>query len=191
MLVAAIAVFGLSNVNAQEEVTTGGFSNGDVYISGSAGFNSSKQGDFKSSGFNFSPSVGFFVTDNIALEANLLFGTSTNPSDDKTTNFGGALGANYFFTPASQFSFTLGAAVSYTKSKFEPDGGDSQDANNVGFAIAPGINYFVSDHFALRATVGALSYSSSKLDQDGAEARNAFGLNLNLSNINFGVTYKF
>ncbi|WP_296383341.1 OmpW family outer membrane protein [Winogradskyella sp.] len=191
LFMAAVAVFGFTSVNAQEETTTGGFANGDIYVSGSVGFNSAKQADAKSNSFNFSPSVGYFINDNIALELNLLIGTAEAANDDKTTNIGAGLGARYFFTPSNQFSFTLGAGVSYTNSKFEPNGGAEAKFNTFAIAVTPGVNYFVSDCIALRASVGALSYSSAKADVDGAEALNNFGLNLNLSDINFGITYKF
>lgn len=191
MFMAAVAVFGFSNVNAQDDATTGGFANGDVYVSGTVGFNSYKYGEAKSNNFSFSPSVGYFVSDNIAVELNLLVGTSKNTSDDKTTTLGAGLGATYFFTPANQFSFTVGAGVSYANYKTEFDGGGDYKQNGFGVAVAPGLNYFVSNAIALRASIGALSYTSVKADVDGAEAENNFGLNLNLSNINFGITYKF
>ncbi|WP_298902774.1 OmpW family outer membrane protein [uncultured Psychroserpens sp.] len=191
LLMTAVAVFGFSNVNAQDENTTGGFEKGDVYVSGTVGYNSTKEGDFKTNRFDFMPTVGYFVSENIALEANLIIGSSEDADDDKTSTFGAGLGATYFFTPASQFSFTVGAGVAYTNAKFEPNGGTETKVNAFAIAVAPGLNYFVSDCFALRASIGALSYASAKPDVDGAESANAFGLNLDLSDINFGVTYKF
>jgi outer membrane protein W len=158
------------------------------------GFNSGKQGDFKTNTFDFVPAVGFFVSDNIALEANLIVGSGKDEFgefEDKVSSFGGALGATYFFTPASRFSFTVGAGLSYVSSKFEQTGEEDLSNDTFAIAVAPGINYFISNHFALRASVGALSYSSSKNDTPNAEAFNSFGLNLDLSDINFGVTYKF
>jgi len=189
LLITAIAVFGFT-VNAQEE-TSRGFENGDVYASGTVGFTTTSVADFDSNEFNFSPSVGFFVTDNIAIEAGLTFGSSEDFSEDKASTFGGTLGANYFFTPANDFSFTLGAGLAYQSTKLEPNAGGEAKLNTFAVAVAPGINYFVSDCIALRASVGALSYASSKPDVDGAEATNTFGLNLDLSDINFGITYKF
>lgn len=191
LLMAAVAVFGFTNVNAQDENTTGGFAEGDVYVSGSVGFSTTKVADFKSNDFNFSPAVGYFISDNIALEANLLIGSGEDFDEDKTSTFGAGLGATYFFTPSSQFSFTVGAGVSYASTKFEPNGGEEAKVNAFGIAVAPGLNYFVSDCFALRASVGALSYTSAKPDAEGAESTNTFGLNLDLSDINFGVVYKF
>lgn len=198
LLLTAVAVFGLSNVSAQEEnkTTTGGFAKGDVYASGTVGFSSAKQDEAKSSAFTFSPSAGYFINDNIALEAILIYGSSTvedGGPEEKTTSFGGGLGATYFFTPGKQFSFIVGAGVTYVNSKSEIDvsGTDDFKVNTFGIAVAPGVNYFVSDCIALRASIGALSYASSKADVDDAEALNTFGFNLDLSDINFGVTYKF
>lgn len=194
LLMAAIAVFGFTNVNAQEEESKGGFAKGDIYASGTVGFNSISQGDAKENEFTFSPAAGFFVNDNIALEFNLVVGSATSEfggAEDKLNSFGAGVGATYFFTPADRFSFTTGLGVVYVNSKNEPAGGGEVKVDTFGVAVAPGINYFVSDCFALRASIGALSYTTSKADFDGAEAVNTFALNLDLSDINFGVTYKF
>lgn len=192
MLFAAVAVFGLSNVNAQEEAASSGFAQGDIYATGSLGFNSTKYGDSKTNDFTFSPAVGYFVSDNIALELNVLVGSGKDSDDNKTSTFGGGLGATYFFTPASQFSFTLGLGASYATQKLKYDDNRSDRKwNGFGVALVPGLNYFVSDSIALRAGIGALSYTSVKADISGADADNSFGLNLDLTDINFGVTYKF
>ncbi|MFD2824749.1 outer membrane beta-barrel protein [Lacinutrix iliipiscaria] len=192
-LFAALALFAL-NVNAQEEKATdgtGGFAKSDIYLSGTVGINTWKQDDAKSNSYAFMPSVGYFLSDNIALELGLSVGGGEDTGENKTNTFGANLGARYFFTPANQFSFTVGAGFGYMSSKYEPNGGDESKTNTFGFSVAPGLNYFVSNCFALRASIGALSYTSEKGDWDGAEAANSFGFNLDLSDINFGVTYKF
>ncbi len=199
LLIAAVAVFGFTNVNAQDDKTVGGFAEGDFYASGSIGYNSTEVGDFDVNSFTFSPSVGYFINENIALEATLIFGSSETTADfegdsvgvDNST-FGGGLGATYFFTPSNQFSFTIGAGASYTstKSEFDVDGSEELTTNTFGIAVAPGVNYFISECIALRASVGALSYTSSKLDVDGAESVNSFNINMNLTDINFAITFK-
>tara|TARA_R110002111_G_scaffold57012_3_gene96821 strand:+ start:3883 stop:4467 length:585 start_codon:yes stop_codon:yes gene_type:complete len=190
LFTAAIAVLGFTNVNAQEEATTTGFAKGDLFVSGSVGFNSSKTGDAKSNNLNFSPSVGYFISENIALEVNLMIGSGEDAVDTKTTDLGAGLGATYFFTPSNKFSFTVGAGFGYANSKVEFDGGGEVKVDSFRFAVAPGVHYFISDKFALRASVGALSYESTKAD--GADdATNDFGLNIDLSDINFGLVYKF
>lgn len=189
-LCAAVAVLGLTSVNAQDGGTMG-FNQGDLFLSGGVGFDSSTTGDAKSNGLTFSPSIGYFVSNNIALELQLLVGSTTAPNDDKTAQFGAGLGATYFFTPVNQFSFTVAAGFAYLTDTDKPDVGDESKVNTFVFSIAPGLNYFVSNHFALRTSIAALSYSSSKADVSGAEATNDLGVNIDLSNINFGVTYKF
>ena len=193
LLMTAVAVFGFANVSAQEE-DTAGFAKGDVYVSGTVGFTSASQDEVKQNNLNFSPSVGYFITDNIAAEFGLIVGSNKVENGDferTLSDFGAALGANYFFTPSSKFSFIIGAGLTYVSTTDKEDGFEDVKVNTFAIAVAPGINYFVSSSFALRASIGALSYSSTKADIDGAEALNTFRLNLDLSNVNFGVTYKF
>lgn len=185
LLVIAMVAAGFT-ANAQEEKAKGGFVKEDLYISGSVGYNTVDDADV----YTFSPSVGYFVSDNIALELGLTIGGSEIGTTE-TNAFGVNIGANYFFTPENDFSFVVGAGLSYVSTGSEIAGVEQADVNAFGIAIAPGINYFVSESIALRASVGALSYATSKVDVDGAESVNSFGLNLNLSDINFGITYKF
>ncbi|WP_299388231.1 outer membrane beta-barrel protein [uncultured Lacinutrix sp.] len=191
LFTAAIAVLGFTSVNAQEDTTVGGFEKGDVYVSGTVGFTTTSVADVDSNQFEVSPSVGYFISENIALEAGLSYGSGEDFAEDKTSSFGGSLGANYFFTPSNTFSFTLGAGVNYKADKTEPNGGEESTVNTFGIAVSPGISYFVSDSFSLRASFGALSYDNAKGDWDNAEAVDTFGLNLDLSEIKFGVAYKF
>jgi opacity protein-like surface antigen len=192
LFIAAVAVLGLTNVNAQEETTSYGFQNGDLYVSGEVGFTSYKQGDAKSNQFTFSPSLGYFVSDHIALELGLIVGSGKNTNDDKTNVIGGEFGAIYYCTPSNQFSFTVGAGFAYQSYTFKPSAPASDSKTNAfGFAVSPGLSYFVSKNVALRGSIGAISYSSSKQDFDGAEAVNQFNINLDLSDFNLGVVYKF
>jgi hypothetical protein len=199
LLTSVVAFFALLNVNAQEkETVSGGFAQGDTYISGTLNYisNTVSDRDYKYSEFTFSPSVGYFIDDNIALELTLYVGSNSEidylGDDYKYNNFGGGLGAVYFFTPDSKFSFTTGAALAYVSSKSEFNGIKSDDSYNVfSIGVLPGVSYFVSEAFALKASIGVLSYASGKSTADGALVSNTFNLNLDLSEVNFGLTYKF
>lgn len=204
----ALMAFGLSN--AQEEASGSGFSRGDVFLSGSAGFSSTKTGDAEHNVFNIIPRAGYFVNSNIAV------GLQAGYSKDATTDVGpvtgqlldtdittveiGAFG-RYYFTPASDFSLFVDLSVSYGTVNREQDAatgpgpGDIvtvEDEFNGFFAgFAPGVNYFISDHFALEATFGVLNYSTIKPDADGAESTDNFDIGINMSDINLGLIYKF
>src|SRR5690606_17220279 len=149
---AAVFVFGL--VNAQE-TESNGFAKGDVFLSGSVGFSSESTGDVKTNGFNITPSAGYFVSENIAVGLSLGY-TSTkdeapNREDIKYSEFGiGAFG-RYYFTPANKFSLFGQLGVGSQNGKYE-QGSTEVKADGFNVAVAPGINYFVSEHFAREAT---------------------------------------
>ncbi|NJM80119.1 MAG: porin family protein [Flavobacterium sp.] len=192
LLFAAVAVFAFGVSNAQEESSDGGFSQGDVYATGSLSISNTKMGDIKSDGYSFSPGVGYFVNENIALEAGLVINKATITVIDEeleAKGFGGSLGAKYYFTPANKFSFFAGLGVGYLTQKVGID--ETVDFNTLSVSVIPGVNYFLNNNFAIQASLGGLGYSSSKFDVEDAEASNTFALGLNLTNVNFSLLYKF
>lgn len=198
LLFSAAAVFAFTFANAQETTSTGGFSTGDVFISGSIGFGSEKTGDFKTNEFNFSPRAAYFVSDNISLGLALGYNNTKQDEDFgfgttevKTNTFEiGAFG-RYYFMPASQFSLFTQLGVNYGTTKSEAEGEEFNKANGFNVEFAPGISYFISDHFALEATFGVLGYTTVKPDADDADSTNTFEFGLDMSDINFGLLYKF
>ncbi|WP_159802264.1 outer membrane beta-barrel protein [Flavobacterium sp. MK4S-17] len=199
ILLSAVALMAFGFANAQEETTGKGFSQGDVFISGSLNFTSEKTGDFKTNGIIVSPRAAYFVDNNIAVGLSLGFASSkgdvTEEGDTfevKTTAFEiGAFG-RYYFTPANDFSLFGQLNVAYATAKTEVDVVDTEvKVNGINIGVAPGISYFVSDHFALEATFGILGYTTVKPDFDGADSTDTFQIGLDLSDINFGVVYKF
>ncbi len=191
LTVAAVFAFGFAN--AQEEAKGEGFSKGDVFISGSVGFssNDNKATGVKTDMFNVTPRAAYFVTENIAVGLSLGF-AQTKEADDKATEFKVGAFGRYYFTPASKFSVFGQLGFDYFNNKVEtstPLGSVEAKSNGFDVAVAPGVSYFVSKNFALEATFGRLGYRTSK--PDGGEATNNFGLNVDLSNINLGLVYKF
>lgn len=207
IILSAVALMAFSLSYAQEDASATGFSQGDVFLSGSAGFSSTKTGDAKHNVFNVIPRAGYFVNNNIAI------GLQVGYSKDAATNVGpvtgelldtdmttievGAFG-RYYFTPASKFSLFADLSVSYGTVKREQDALAGEDIitvedkfNGVFAGFAPGVNYFISDHFALEATFGVLNYSTIKPDADGAESTDNFEIGLNMSDISLGLIYKF
>lgn len=72
VILSVAAVFAFGFANAQETVSEG-FSKGDVFINGAIGFGSTKTGDNKTTGFEVAPSVGYFLTENVAVGVRLGF----------------------------------------------------------------------------------------------------------------------
>lgn len=191
LLLSAVAVFAFTFANAQDGE---GFSKGDVFISGSVGFNSSKQGDAKSNEFSFSPAAGYFLTENIAAGARLNVVSGENTDESTYSEFGAEVFGRYYFTPASKFSLFGELAVGFGNEKTEREIGlvkvETKHAN-FGVNAGVGVNYFLSSNFAIEAKWAGLGYNSRKADVDNAEAENKFGLNVDMSSINLGLVYKF
>ena len=200
VLLSALAVFAFTFANAQEEETkgNGGFSKGDVFVSGSFGIASDKAYDLnsfdfvESTGFSIMPKVGFFVTENIAVGGKLGFASMKAEVDgfdiEETSELSlGAFG-RYYFTPASQFSVFAELGLDYNTVDYKL--ADLQK-NGFGANLGLGLSYFVSSNFALEANVGVLGFNSEKFDVDGAETESSFGLGANLTNVSLGVVYKF
>lgn len=181
VILTAIAVFGFAFANAQ----TGGFAKGDAFISGALSVGSTKEGDAKTSNFTIVPSVGYFVSENIAIGAKLGFG-SNKMGDDKTNAFTAGAFGRYYFTPASQFSVFGQAGLDFTNSK----SGDFK-TNQIGTNVGLGLSYFLSNHFAIEATWAGLEYSVNNNGGHGADKSNSFGFGTDLRDVSFGVIYKF
>ena len=198
IILSALAVCAFTFSNAQETETsteTAGFAKGDMFISGQVGFNTTSTGDVKNNDFSFAPRAAFFVSDNIAVGAKLEIGSDkadngvVDTQDDFTLGFGAM--ARYYFTPASKFSLFGEFGVNYSSIDNKLTGADFK-SSEFDLMVGPGINYFVSNNFAIEAGWGALGYSSN--DNGGAtgvDATNKFGLNVNMDAITFGLLYKF
>jgi opacity protein-like surface antigen len=193
LLFAAVAVFAFGFANAQDG-GTGGFSKGDLFLSGGVGFNSSKTGDLKTNNFGFSPMVGYFLTENIAIGArlNVASGKVDNGiAENKTSSFGAEVLGRYYWTPASQFSVFGELAVGFGSDKMTPPVGDDVTSKTFGANAGVGVNYFLSNHWSIEAGWAGLGYNSNDNGGNGADKTNSFGLAVDLSAINFGLNYKF
>jgi len=197
---AALFAFGFANAqDAKEDSAGGGYANGDVFITGGIGITSFEEGDVSSSIFNISPKIGFFVSDNIAIGGRLGYRSETADVYDAdlleygeekySTLMVGAFG-RYYTTPSSDFSFFAELGVDYMSTTVDVPGGDYKETG-FGIALSPGISYFMSDHFALEASIGVLGYNTMKPDYDGAENRNTFDIGVNMEDVMVGVVYKF
>ncbi len=191
-MLTALAVVSFVFANAQDSGTSEGFANGDIFISGSFGYDSSSTGDAKDNTFEVSPRVGYFVAENIAIGARLGYTTRSQENgaggevDTNTFNVGGF--GRYYFTPASKFSIFGEFGLDYFSSKVDVGAGDAT-TDGFGVGVGPGVSYFLGSNFAIEAFWGALAYASSNPEQ--GESTDNFSIGLDLNDINLGLVYKF
>ncbi|SNR15479.1 outer membrane beta-barrel protein [Tenacibaculum jejuense] len=184
------------SVKAQEENKVEGFQKNDVYISGRVSYGVSFLSDSgrSSEAFIFAPSVGYFVSDKIALDLGVVFSSSFVENSflgqqEKKQEFGFRLGGDYYFTPQKRFSFLIGADLFFNNVSYES--GVLSDENQYGINISPGLNYFISKSFSINASVGSLGYVYTKSESDFISGVSTFVFDLNLSSIVLGLTYRF
>jgi outer membrane protein len=201
IILSAIAVCAFGFANAQDKGGTG-LASGNIVLSGDVAYSSQSYGDSKLSGMTLSPGLGYMMSDNLMLVGQVGItsgsGNETVGNDAKSSGLALGAGVRYFFTPADNFSLSLGGQFSYRSDKTNvgvDDAGDTvllaSDAkiNTMGLSVPVGLHYFMSNNFAVSATWGGLGYSSSKVD-GASEATNTMNLGLTMSSVSFGLLYK-
>lgn len=213
VLLSAVAILGFTFANAQEEeAATGfGFAQGDIIVEGNLGFGTStdENGTYeeKNSNFNFNPKAGYFISDKFAVGIELGVGSSKYEESDTGYNFeqtannfnGGVFARYYFLDLGKRFKTYAEAGVGFGSQKWEQDGDEVQKDTNFGIGVDLGINYFVTERFAINfGLTDLLSYNNTKSEFPGGGETTSNGFNGNFNVFNnffqtaqFGLTWKF
>lgn len=215
IILSVAAVFAFGFANAQEEVKESkgfGFANGDIIVEGNLSFGSEKNDDntteVKTSEFSFNPKVGYFVTDKIAVGAEFGIGsgkeettvTGVGSTEDKMNSFGAGVFARYYFLNLGErFKTYTEAGLGFGSTKSETDGTENWKTSNFGVGIDLGMNYFVTENFAINfGLTDVLAFNSGKTEfPGGGETKSTeFSGNFNVFNnffntAQFGLTWKF
>ena len=177
---------------AYAQKTETGFKSGDKFLSGGINFSNEKTGDAKTSTIEFSPSFGYFISNNVAVGLQLGASNSKTKADGVTSEdqsgFNAYAFSRFYFTPESRFSIFGHAGLGYG---VDNDKLDKVKTTHLSLNVAPGISYFLSDHFAIESTFGNLGFSSEKTNEEGSEATKNIDFGFNLSTTSFALIYKF
>lgn len=193
LFMAAFAVFGLTQSNAQEVVPAYGFEDGAIMLEGGLGFNTTKDknSDTKTSSFSISPKLGYFVTEDFAVGVQADYSSAQKEVVGTKTNdvraFGAGVFARYYFLElGNRFKTYTELGVGYDSGK---DKINDYKTDGFGAGLTLGINYFVTDNIAISfGLADVVSYRSAKVD--GAKAVSGFNGSLNVFD-NFFDTAQF
>ena len=220
VLLTAVAVFSLTFVNAQEEEKAGfGFSKGNMFLEGNLSFGSSTSTDSfngtddeenKNSNLSFTPKFGYFISDKLALGAELMvgntknentqFGTPNVVTENTSSTFGAGVFARYYFLDLGQrFKTFTEVGLGFGSGKNEVNGTETSSSNGFGLGVDLGINYFVTEKMAITFGLNnVLAYNSNKSETPAGSETKSSGLSGNLNTFNnffdtpsFGLLYKF
>ena len=153
-----IALLGLTSGIAHAQTTP--LTKGRGLLSGSIGYHSDKyRGSDSQNTFNFTPTVGYFVADNlsIGLNGNLqVVGDNSSSFGQNAYSVGPFVRYYRFVGGSDKFALYGQGSVGYS----HYSGG--YDLGYVG--ITPGIAFFPIPRFGLEASLRGLSYSSNFKD---------------------------
>ncbi len=161
----------LAYLSAQDK----GFTKSDIFISGAFRIASATEGDIENYSFEFSPKVGYFVSDNIVVGGRLVY--LKNETDNgagnssENTNYGAGVFGRYYSSPNKKFSLFGQVGIDYFRSEVSSV---EFKTNTFSFGLGAGLNYFVSKRFSLEALLGFLDYSIASSTEENRDSRNVF-----------------
>ena len=168
---------------------------GNYIIGGNVELNSGKNDGAPKSNINFSivPSVGYFVTDNLAIGTGVGYQFNKYYSIQPANTFSSTKQQAFVVSPFAryykgineQFKFfgQLSVPMSFGNTKVgDVDGNNyvkvSKD-NNVGVALSPGFAFFPSKKFGIEFSVNGISYNDYSR-KDGNDNDNGGSKNFNI-----------
>jgi hypothetical protein len=146
---------------------------GNMMAGGSIEFNSySGEGGSPNdaSSFTFSPSFGYFISDNFAVGTSLTLGSSrsgTGAGKTTSSEFGiGPFARYYKYTSNENLAIFGQAGLNFETGKSDPSFGAVRHSSAISFSISPGAAYFFNEHWAAEVTITGFRISSSDPDTD-------------------------
>ena len=207
VIILSLMIVSALSVDAQRKRTRTATSQGNVALHMGFGINSTKEdpdGDAqtKTTGVNFTPSVGYMVVDNMELGVN--FGITNaktediydqapvlNKSNIKYTDVNFGVYAKKYFPLNNWFSFTAAADLGLSTGTYQTDditgsvtttvSSETGNRSGVGGAINFGLAFTPYNAFALQANIAGLGVNSMKNDPDGTNNT------MNTTNVGFNV----
>ena len=188
LLIAAVAVFGFTTVNAQTEKGNWMFAGSTAISFASTTATPELDGeegeDQKTSLFSVTPTVAYFIMDNLAIGVDLTFTSQKNDdgNDDITTSsFSAIPGATYFFEAGDNLKPYIGAGVGVISTSSGDD--DSLKSNGLAIRGKGGLAYFLNESIAIDFSVQYLNTSQKNKEFDEFKVKNSsigFGLGFSL-----------
>lgn len=190
-------------VNAQ-------FNTGDKVLGGYLSFSAQRSPDSqsgelrdKSNSFSVSPSLGFFIAENLSIGARLGYSNyvyeTYNSSDltyqSKSKHISPALFAERYFSLSDHFLFSVVGNLSFNRGKettkqFNQITGEVYKNTSDTYTLSAGLNptftFLPSEKWGIQAGVGSLYYSYSR-NLSTETKTNSF--NLSLGSVSLGIFY--
>jgi hypothetical protein len=145
---------------------------------------------------SFTPSFGYFVSDNFAVGASLTLGSEregTGAGKTVRSSFGlGPFARYYIFTSNEKFGFFGQAQLAFSSTKTDPPVGNVLRGNAISFALSPGVAFFFNEHWAAEFAFRGFVFTSTDPNKNTDNDKyNVVQLGLNSFTPSLGFRYHF
>lgn len=165
-----------------------------VYVGGSLGVASSKQGDGDNvTTYKVLPEVGYGINNNFAVGTTIGFGKGTpvNIEDESRNYFTVQPYVRYTFVHSKYVNVFVDGGFGYTHYNHAHGAQPHASINAWEVGVKPGIAVNLNKHVSFVAHVGFAGWKTAKYDFDGAKSSDAWGVDVDGNNVTFGVYYNF
>lgn len=192
VLLTLTAIAGLTiAANAQTE-------QGKIMVGGQIGFETSKvkDTDHKDNSFSINPTVGYFISDNLAIGTGIGYNWSKSEGDKNNSIKFDAFQVSPFVRKYSangpvRFFAQLSVPMAWGTQTVETSSIEKKNKfENYGVELAPGLAYFPTSKIGIELKVRGLYYNYSKNKTEDITT-NTFGLNVNSLAPTLGVQFHF
>lgn len=204
-IIVAFAVLVACSISVQAQYFVGGRF-GFNTSGGSSEVGGTSSDKPKSTSFNFSPKVGMFLSEKLAVGAELNFGINNTKTygmittTTKSTGFGISPFVRYYVVQMDKFGIFAEGKVGVNFSSTETTGSPKAKTTSFGINVAPVMYYNLTEKLSLEASVNLFNFgfntSTTKFD-DNKDTSNSFGFGagtnglVNTGSISIGAIYKF
>lgn len=171
---------------------------GKIIVGGQVGFQTSKvkDTDFKNNSFSINPTVGYFISDNLAIGTGVGYNWSKDESVTDLSTKRDAFQVSPFVRKYSangplRFFAQLSVPMSWGKTTVETNNIKAESKfENYGVELAPGLAYFPTSKVGIELKVRGLYYNYNN-NKTADRSTNTFGLDVNSLAPTLGVQFHF
>nr|WP_319400697.1 outer membrane beta-barrel protein [uncultured Carboxylicivirga sp.] len=157
--------------------------------------------EYKTQRFYINPKIGWFVSESSVLGVGIGYQFNKYESQSETKHHLFSINPYYKnyqkITDKLFFTTTVDLALGFGKESNDDDD-FTENLFIYSINVRPGINYFLSEHWALKANFGSLFYQRTKEkitqgaeDHENETKSSEFGFNFNTDSFSMGVGYYF
>ena len=166
--------------------------NAQVYVGGGVGLLTSSYDGNSETYFSILPEIGYNINEDWAVGIAVGYGEAKSKVNvagvkvtEKVKTFQIAPYARYTFAKFDKVNLFVDGTVGYSHVDYA-----GAKTNSFALGLKPGVAVNLNDKLSFVAHVGFLGYQNDKVKGDD-KSTNTFGLNLDGSNLSFGVYYNF